>query len=121
MAPPANASACTPDHLIGPAAVAEARAVMRRHGHGALLPFQAAPGMSLFLATSGRAVIAHARAGRLSIVLGDPVGPPSEGGAAILEFIEYARGTGKDEGCKCGDNQDNDGQFYQGEGARGKH
>jgi len=65
--------------------------VIRRDGRGALLPFQVATGMSLFLSRSGRVVIAHARAGRLDVVLGDPIGPPAEAAAGLAEFVERRR------------------------------
>jgi len=65
--------------------------VIRRDGRGALLPFQVATGMSLFLSRSGRVVIAHARAGRLDVVLGDPIGPSAEAAAGLAEFVEGRR------------------------------
>lgn len=50
--------------------------------------------MSLFLSSSGRSVVAHAPAGRLQVVLGDPVGPEDGIGAAMSEFVESARSAG---------------------------
>ena len=65
--------------------------IIRREGRGALLPFQIAAGMDLFQSRSGRVVIAHARAGRLDVVLGDPIGPPAEAAAGLAEFVERRR------------------------------
>ena len=80
-----------PDRPPRPGDVADALAVLRREGRGALLPFQGAPSMSLYLSRSGRTVIAHARAGRMDVVLGDPIGSPSDFAAAMSEFVEDAR------------------------------
>jgi len=74
-----------------PGSVTEAEVVLRREGRGALLPFQDAPGMSLYLSRSGRAVVAYARAGRMDIVLGDPVGPSADTAAAMAEFVRLSR------------------------------
>ena len=80
-----------PDRPPRPQDAADALLVLRREGHGALLPFQSAPNMSRCLSRSGRTVIAHARAGRMDIVLGDPIGPPDDLVDAMTEFVEDAR------------------------------
>lgn len=72
-----------------------ARRLLDEHGEGALLPFQAGSDVSLHLAGNGEAVVAHARAGRVSIVLGDPVGPPDEWPAALGGFLRDTRRNGQ--------------------------
>ncbi len=80
-----------PDRPARRETVASALAVLQREGRGALLPFQRSTRMSLFLSRSGGTVIAHARAGRMDIVVGDPIGPPSDLASAVAEFVEEAR------------------------------
>ena len=85
MSPRAPGAART-DRDDGPGA-----SIVRDFGAGALLPFQVRPSMSRFIDPSGRVVIVHARAGRTSIVLGDPIGPPEGHEAALRGFVAESR------------------------------
>jgi phosphatidylglycerol lysyltransferase len=70
------------------AARSRAQAIARRFGHGALLPFQMGDDKYQFMDTRSRGLVVYGQAGRIAVVLGDPIGPPDEAWAAFDGFMD---------------------------------
>jgi phosphatidylglycerol lysyltransferase len=64
-----------------------ARALGRRYGRGALLPFQLAPQVRQYVIGGSSGLVAYGVAGRMVVVLGDPVGPPEPAWRTFESFI----------------------------------
>jgi phosphatidylglycerol lysyltransferase len=71
--------------------VASARRVLRRLGSGSLYPYQDGPMCLPIADATGRAVIAVARAGRTTVLLGDPAGDRAAGRRLFLGWAARAR------------------------------
>jgi phosphatidylglycerol lysyltransferase len=65
-----------------------ARTIARRFGHGALLPFQMGDDKYHFMNAGSPGLVVYGQAGRMAVVLGDPIGPPDEAWATFDEFVE---------------------------------
>jgi phosphatidylglycerol lysyltransferase len=63
------------------------RDVARRNAHGALAPFQLGADKLLFALPRREAAIAYGRAGRMAVVLGDPIGPAADAWRTFLAFV----------------------------------
>jgi phosphatidylglycerol lysyltransferase len=72
------------------AEAAEVDEILRRHGHGALLPFQLGSDKQT-LATQDGAVVVGGRYGRFAVALGDPTGPTGSTHAAWAAFVASCR------------------------------
>ena len=62
--------------------------VGRRHATGALVPFQFGEGTEPFLGPDGNGLVVYGRAGRVTVMLGDPIGPAASAQAAFEGFVE---------------------------------
>lgn len=71
--------------------VERAHAVLQRLGRGALLPYQLDDPAVPFATQDGRGVLAFARAGRVAVMLGDPVGEPTPAFEAVVEWIRTCK------------------------------
>ena len=83
---------------LRPAAAAEdavssdhARGVIRRHGSGALLPYQTGRDASAFAVPEAEGALTYARAGRTAVVLGDPIGAGQEAWTAFDAWLDRCR------------------------------
>ena len=63
-----------------------ASSVAERYGRGALLPFQIGGDAERFTVPGLDAFVAFGLDGRVALILGDPVGPPSQARPALLDF-----------------------------------
>jgi phosphatidylglycerol lysyltransferase len=72
------------------AQAAAADGIFRRHGHGALLPFQLRTDKQ-HLTTEDDAVVAFGQYGRFAVALGDPTGPAGTVPGAWAAFVESCR------------------------------
>jgi len=68
-----------------------ARHVFDRFGHGALLPFQRSDDKHWFIGREGDSLISYGLAGRVAVVLGDPVGPDDHAWATFDRFLAACR------------------------------
>jgi phosphatidylglycerol lysyltransferase len=84
---PTVPDASAPSNSVETLAVEE---VLRRYGHGALLPFQLGSDKHRTQAPGG-AVIVFGRYGRYRIAIGDPIGPPGSETVAWAAFIARRR------------------------------
>jgi phosphatidylglycerol lysyltransferase len=73
-----------------PAEAAEVDGILRRHGRGALLPFQFGSDKQ-HLATRDGAVVVSGRYGRFAVALGDPTGPAGSTSGAWTAFVASCR------------------------------
>ncbi len=71
-------------------AAAAAGAILRRDGHGALLPFQLEPDKTRLVTPDG-AVVAYGRYGRTAVALGNPAGPAAAIAGAWEAFASACR------------------------------
>ena len=79
-----------PPVVSSPAEVAQVDGILRRHGHGALLPFQLGTDKQ-HLTTRESAVVVFGRYGRFAVALGDPTGPTGSAGGAWAAFVASCR------------------------------
>ena len=68
--------------------VRRARALGRRYGHGALLPFQLGPEVRQYMIAGNPGVVAYGVAGRMAVALGDPVGPLDAAWQTFDAFVQ---------------------------------
>jgi phosphatidylglycerol lysyltransferase len=80
----------TPADRPSPAETAEVDGILRRHGHGALLPFQLGSDKQ-HLTTRHGAVVVLGRYGRFAVALGDPTGPAGSAPGAWAAFVASCR------------------------------
>jgi phosphatidylglycerol lysyltransferase len=71
----------------------ETAEIMRRHGSGALLPYQFGADKSR-LKTAEGSVVVWARYGRFAVALGDPIGPAGSTAGAWRAFVADRRASG---------------------------
>jgi phosphatidylglycerol lysyltransferase len=67
---------------------------LRTYGHGALLPYQIGSDKSFFAPPDLQGAIVYGRAGRVLVILGDPIGPASDQPAVLARFVRQARSQG---------------------------
>jgi len=79
-----------PAVVPSPAEAAQADGILRRHGHGALLPFQLGSDKQ-HITTSEGAVVVSGRYGRFAVALGDPTGPAGSARGAWAVFVASCR------------------------------
>jgi len=72
-----------------------ARAIIRRHGRGALLPFQLTDDKSIFRPSDLDAGVVFGSSGRFAVVLGDPVGSADDDWEAFDRFVAECRRRGR--------------------------
>ncbi len=70
---------------------ARVRELARRHGRGALLPFQVGDDKHWFCPAGLDAFVAYGREGRMAVVVGDPVGPAEHRWPAFASFVDACR------------------------------
>ncbi len=63
------------------------RDIARRNAHGALAPFQLGADKLFFALPRREAAIAYGRAGRMAVILGDPIGPGADAWRTFLAFV----------------------------------
>ncbi|HEX9043677.1 MAG TPA: phosphatidylglycerol lysyltransferase domain-containing protein [Candidatus Limnocylindrales bacterium] len=73
-----------------PALRARALDIGRRFGRGALLPFQLGADKRVFSPPDLDGLVVYGRAGRLAVVLGDPIGPQDSAWATFDRFVSVA-------------------------------
>jgi phosphatidylglycerol lysyltransferase len=76
--------------IPSPAEAAEVDGILRRHGRGALLPFQLGSDKQ-HLTTRDGAVVVSGRYGRFAVALGDPTGPAGSTPGAWAVFVASCR------------------------------
>ncbi len=72
-----------------------AREITRRHGRGALLPFQIGEDKLVFTPEGVEGVVVYGVAGHHAVVLGDPIGPAVDAWRAFDLFLETCRQRGQ--------------------------
>lgn len=65
-----------------------AEAIAARYGQGALLPFQLGHDKLVFEPAGIEGLIAYGLAGRMAVILGDPIGPPGALPRLLAAFLE---------------------------------
>ncbi|MGA3057597.1 MAG: phosphatidylglycerol lysyltransferase domain-containing protein [Candidatus Limnocylindrales bacterium] len=65
-----------------------AEAIAARYGHGALLPFQLGHDKLVFEPAGIEGLIVYGLAGRMAVILGDPIGPPGALPRLLAAFVE---------------------------------
>jgi phosphatidylglycerol lysyltransferase len=80
--------AAVPEPMPDAAARSRAEAIAARYGHGALLPFQLRHDKLLFEPAAIEGLIAYGLAGRMAVILGDPIGPPRVLPGLLAAFVE---------------------------------
>lgn len=73
---------------------ARAREITRRHGRGALLPFQIGDDKRVFAPDGVEGVVVYGLAGHHAVVVGDPIGPAGDAWTAFDLFLEACRRRG---------------------------
>lgn len=73
---------------LDPALREHAERVTRRFGRGALLPFQLGRDKLRFTLPGSDGSVVYGRAGRMAVVLGDPIGPEGEAWRVFDGFLE---------------------------------
>ena len=79
------------DDAPTPAVRERVKELARRHGRGALLPFQVGDDKRWFCPDGLEAFIAYGRDGRMAVVVGDPVGPAEHRWPAFASFVDACR------------------------------
>lgn len=77
-----------------PATRARASEITRRFGRGALLPFQIGDDKLVFAPDGVEGVVAYGLAGRVAVVVGDPIGQTGDDWTAFDAFLETCRRRG---------------------------
>jgi phosphatidylglycerol lysyltransferase len=72
-----------------------AEAIAARYGHGALLPFQLGHDKLVFEPAGIEGLIAYGLAGRMAVILGDPIGPPRVLPGLLAAFVEQCDQRGR--------------------------
>ncbi len=68
---------------------ARAAAIVSIHGRATLDHYKVQPDKSLFFSPSGESFLAYRVAGAFAVVLGDPVGPPTDLPSTLLAFCDF--------------------------------
>jgi len=72
-----------------------ARGCLRRHGQGALLPYQLGPDKSVYVRPGTDAVIVYGSTRLATIVVGDPIGAAGDRERALESFVTEWRAAGR--------------------------
>jgi phosphatidylglycerol lysyltransferase len=78
-----------PEPAPDTAARSRAEAIAARYGEGALLPFQLRHDKLLFEPDGIEGLISYGLAGRMAVILGDPIGPPRTLPGLLAAFVEH--------------------------------
>ncbi len=80
-----------PEPTPDPTVRSRLRAIARRHGRGALLPFQLGDDKLLFCPPGMDACVVYGLAGRTAVVLGDPIAAGPAKAEVLTAFLERSR------------------------------
>jgi phosphatidylglycerol lysyltransferase len=80
--------AAVPEPVPDTAVRSRAQAIAVRYGNGALLPFQLGHDKLVFEPAGIDGLIAYGLAGRMAVILGDPIGPPRALPGLLAAFVE---------------------------------
>ena len=81
--------ATVPEPEPDPVVRSRAAAIAARYGHGALLPFQLGRDKLVFEPAGLEGVVVYGLAGRMAVMLGDPIGPPDALPFLWAAFVDH--------------------------------